>query len=132
MMCNWCSPEQLCREWSNMCEDGFKWKNLEMTYEDTNIDYYVIVNQPPRNSYFNPAKTIVFQMEPWVHDKTMNWGVKTWGEWAIPDPNKFLAVRGRHTECHNNAFWQLELTLNQLLNLKPNKTKILSSICSSK
>ena len=66
----------------------------------------------------------------------MNWGVKTWGQWANPDPNKFLAVRGRRTEHHNNAFWQLELTLDQIINLNSQKEKVkenyISSICSSK
>jgi len=40
MICNWCSSEQLCKEWSNMCKDGYTWNNIEMTWEDKNIDYY--------------------------------------------------------------------------------------------
>jgi len=138
MLCNWCSSEQLCKEWANMCDDvtRFQWKNIEMTWTDKReeIDYYVIINSPPPNSYFEPLKTIVFQMEPWVNDSTKPWGVKTWGKWAEPNPAEFLAVRGRKTPHHNNAFWQLELTYNQLLNLKITEEKqhIISSICSSK
>jgi GR25 family glycosyltransferase involved in LPS biosynthesis len=134
MLCNWCSSEQLCKEWSNMCEKGFVWKNMELvwTYVKEEIDYYVIINSCSKDAYFVPSKTIVFQMEPWVNDATKNWGVKTWNKWADPDPDKFLAVRGRKTHHHNNAFWQLELTYNELLNLKVEKTKIISSICSSK
>jgi GR25 family glycosyltransferase involved in LPS biosynthesis len=134
MLCNWCSSEQLCKEWSNMCEEGFVWKNMEFVWTNKReeIDYYVIINFPPKDAYFEPLKTIVFQMEPWVHDITRNWWVKTWNKWADPDPEKFLAVRGRKTPHHNNAFWQLELTCNELLNLKVEKTKIISSICSSK
>jgi hypothetical protein len=30
MLCNWCSSQQLCKEWSNMCEEGYRWKNLEI------------------------------------------------------------------------------------------------------
>ena len=75
-------------------------------------------------------------MEPWVNNLNNNWGVKTWGIWAEPDPTKFLAVRGRKTHTHNNAFWQLELTLNDLTNVLPVKELIksttISSICSSK
>jgi hypothetical protein len=95
---------------------------------------YIIINKPPLGAQYNPKKTIVFQMEPWVHDETMNWGVKTWGPWANPDPNVFLAVRGRRTEHHNNAFWQLELSLDQIINLDTKKEKggYVSSICSSK
>jgi GR25 family glycosyltransferase involved in LPS biosynthesis len=132
MMCNWCSGEQLCKEWSNMCESGLKWKNIEMTHTDDNVDFYVIVNSPPAGQYFDPARTIVFQMEPWVEDTSKPWGVKSWGTWAQPDPAKFLAVRGRRTSFHNNAFWQLELTYPQLMTMKFEKTDVISSICSSK
>lgn len=132
MMCNWCSNKQLCKEWSNMCETGLKWKNIEITDSDDNVDFYVIVNSPPAGEYFDPARTIVFQMEPWVEDSSRTWGVKSWGKWAEPDPTKFLAVRGRRTPVHNNAFWQLELTYPQLMNMKFEKTSVISSICSSK
>ena len=138
MLCNWTHSENLCKEWSNMCEDpvNFRWKNYQLVWSDNKdeIDYYVIINSPPRDAYFDPLKTIVFQMEPWVNDPTKNWGVKTWGQWAEPDPSKFLAVRGRKTTHHNNAFWQLELTYKELFEMDPvrNKQHTISSICSSK
>jgi len=138
MICNWCTSEQLCKEWSNMCEQPskFSWKNIQITWENTDIDYYVIINKPLfKDEYFEPNKTIIFQMEPYVFDHTKNWGVKTWGEWCNPDPLRFLAVRGRHTKYHNNAFWQLEQTYNELVNLNIeaiDKKNNLSSICSSK
>ena len=139
MLCNWTSSENLCKEWSNMCEHGFgyKWKNYELVWTDVKeyIDYYVIINYPPKDAYYDPKRTIVFQMEPWINDLTKPWGVKTWGKWAEPNPTHFLAVRGRKTDHHNNAFWQLELTLNDLetpgLFEKTNCTTV-SSICSSK
>ncbi len=133
LMCNWCTSKQLCVEWSPMCHQNYRWQNLEITWDNKHIDYYVIVNRPPANEYFVPEKTIVFQMEPWVLNTSSNWGVKTWGKWAEPDPAKFLAVRGRKTKCHNNAYWQLELTCRQLerLTYLPKKD-IVSSICSSK
>jgi GR25 family glycosyltransferase involved in LPS biosynthesis len=135
MLCNWCSSKDLCNEWSNMCESGYTWKNIEITWDDCNIDYWVIINKPCDNSYYDPKRTIVFQMEPWINNESHLWGVKTWDEWAQPDENKFLAVRGRKTKCHNNAFWQLELNLNELIDLKyenENKMDAVSSICSSK
>jgi len=137
MLCNWCSSEQLCKEWSNMCENEFKWKNYELVWTNVkeDIDYYVIINRPLNDDYFDPKRTIVFQMEPWVNDTNKPWGVKTWGKWADPDPNDFLAVRGRKTNCHNNAFWQLELKLNDFQKpelFEKTKGKTISSICSSK
>ena len=138
MLCNWTNSESLCKQWSNMCDDpvNFRWKNYQLVWTDNKdeIDYYVIINAPPRDAYFDPLKTIVFQMEPWVNDPTKNWGVKTWGQWAEPDPSKFLAVRGRKTAHHNNAFWQLELTYKELLDIDLDRIKqhTISSICSSK
>lgn len=141
MLCNWTDSKQLCKEWSNMCDTGsrFRWKNYRMVWTDRveDIDYYVIVNMPPPGAYYDPKKTIVFQMEPWVYDENKPWGVKTWGEWDEPDENKFLAVRGRKTNHHNNCFWQLELSLNDLLNTElfikeKEKQSVLSTICSSK
>lgn len=108
MLCNWCSSHDVCLEFLTMYKDGnFKeWSNIEITWENTNIDYYVIINMPPKDEYYNPEKTIVFQMEPWVYDENRNWGVKTWGEWANPDPTKFMKVF-RHTESLNNVQWQV-------------------------
>ena len=109
MICNWCSSEQLCKEWSNMCEVDYRWKNIEITSEDENIDYYVIINKPnDENIFYNPEKTLIFQMEPWVYDKTKNWGVKTWGKWSTPDENTFLYV-GSHNKYLNNVQWQIEI-----------------------
>jgi hypothetical protein len=118
-------------------ESVYKWKNYQLVWTEIKeeIDYYVIVNSPPKDAYYDPKRTIVFQMEPWVYDLSKKWGVKTWAEWAEPDCNKFLAVRGRKSDCHNNAFWQLEQKLNDFSNsslFEKNKGSILSSICSSK
>jgi hypothetical protein len=90
---------------------GFcKNNTIELVYDNDidNIDYYVIINMPTFDSLgdYDPKKTIIFQMEPWVYDNTKNWGVKTWGEWAIPDSNKFMKVF-RHTESLNNVQWQV-------------------------
>ena len=137
MLCNWTSSEQLCKDWSNMCEKEFKWKNYELVWTDVkeDIDYYIIINSVSNDVYFDPKRTIVFQMEPWVYDLSKPWGVKTWDKWAEPNPTHLLAVRGRKSNCHNNAFWQLELTLNDLQKpemFEKNKGSIVSSICSSK
>ena len=137
MICNWCSSYQLCKEWSNMCTepDTFIWNNIEITWNNENIDYYVIINSPPPGEYYEPKRTIVFQMEPWVYDPSKNWGVKTWGEWAEPNPVKFLYVIGRKTNEYNNAFWQLELKLSDLYTselFKKTEGDKISSIVSSK
>jgi len=131
MLCNWCTSEHLCKEWANMYD--VRWKNIEMTWTDKReeIDYYVIINSPPPNSYFEPSKTIVFQMEPWVNDSTKNWGVKTWGKWAEPNPADFLHVHSHKTNL-NNVQWQINIPLRDNVNIITQKQNIISAICSSK
>tara|TARA_R110002074_G_scaffold173006_4_gene335677 strand:- start:1015 stop:2082 length:1068 start_codon:yes stop_codon:yes gene_type:complete len=113
----------LCSHWKNMCEEGLTWKNIEITHEDDNIDYYVIINKPIGNSKYIPEKTILFQMEPWIEDLSKNWGVKTWGEWANPDEEKFLYV-GNHKKSLNNVQWWVD---NKTLTIpETRKDKIIS------
>jgi GR25 family glycosyltransferase involved in LPS biosynthesis/glycosyltransferase involved in cell wall biosynthesis len=136
MLCNWCSSADLCKEWLNMTQGNYIWNNIQITWEDDDIDYYVIINKPPPGAKFIPEKTVIFHMEPWCADDNQRWGVKTWGEWAKPDPAKFLQVRS-HDKYLNTGFWQLNMTHSQLqANLlgkkQPGLGNIISSICSSK
>ena len=134
MLCNWCSSKQLCIEWNKQTKGNFIWNDIQFTWEDNNIDYYVIINSPPTNEYYVASKTIIFQMEPWCYLPEQKWGVKTWGEWAEPDESKFLQVRS-HKKYYNNGFWQLKSTYTELKNNKDiNKYdhNIISTICTSK
>ena len=135
MLCNWCSSEQLCKEWSTMCHDKLhkKWKNIEITCEDKEIDYYVIINSPPVDAVYEPSKTIVFQMEPWVYDETKQWGVKTWGnEWSSPDPTKFLRVFTHKTHL-NNVQWQIDYPFHSTpVPEGSKKLNRVAAICSEK
>src|SRR5262249_45989201 len=67
----------------------------------------------------------------WCGEEYQTWGVKTWGEWAEPEESKFLQVRS-HRKYLNNAFWQLHATYHELKKLPIEKTKLISTICSSK
>jgi len=127
MLCNWSNSKELCKDWLNM---HINRTNIIITSDDNDIDYYIIINMPSDNSYYNPKKTILFQMEPWVYNEQLNWGVKTWGKWA--NPNNLMEIRGRNTDTYNNCFWQLEQTFEDLKVLNKEKSKIISSICSSK
>ena len=139
LLCNWNSSEGLCRQWQKMLtnedeqRENFRWNNFEFTWNDVNVDFYVIINKPPANEYYEPSRTIVFQMEPWCGGADQTWGVKTWGEWARPDPLKFLQVRS-HENFVNNAFWQLAASYDDLKYRTPRKSmgNRISSICSSK
>jgi hypothetical protein len=139
MLCNWCSSEDLCKEWLKMCKGTsgkYKWNDLEITWSDEDIDYYVIINKPRDGDKYIAEKSIIYHMEPWCAGD-QNWGVKTWGEWAKPDPKNFLQVR-THDKFVNTVFWQVNLTYDRLQTMdmvsekKPALDKVVSSICSSK
>ena len=131
LLCNWCTSKELCEDWKRMAKNGYTWNNIEITWETENIDFYIIINKPSDNQYI-PERTIVFQMEPWCDDPTQNWGVKTWGEWAKPDPKKFLQVRTHKTHV-NNCAWQLDTTYNEFKKLSIIKQyNIISCISSDK
>jgi GR25 family glycosyltransferase involved in LPS biosynthesis len=133
LLCNWQYSENLCNEWDPMSKGNYTWNNIKVTPNDDYADYYIIINKPlHENDKYKPEKTIIFQMEPRCNNLNQNWGVKTWGEWADPDPNKFLQVR-THDNFYNNCTWQLTKTLDDLS--RNNDSKIynyLSTICSSK
>ena len=133
ILCDWCSSEKLCQECNNMSKGNCIWNNIRITHEDENIDYYIIINKPfDKNQKYDMDKTIVFQMEPLCNNEYQNWGVKTWGVWAIPDESKFLHVR-THKKYYNNCMWQLYIDYNQLMNNSIKKThNYMSTICSSK
>jgi|GEM_PF-177186 len=131
LMGDWCPPEQLCAEWDRMSQGDLRWNDIEVTFEDVDIDIFVIINRPWPGEWYIPERTIIFQMEPWCGGAHQTWGAKTWGDWAAPDPSLFLQVRG-HRSHLNNAFWQLRATYDELRTQPIRKTRILSSICSGK
>jgi uncharacterized protein (TIGR02145 family) len=84
------------------------------------------------DEYYEPSKTVVFQMEPWVYDNSKPWGIKTWGEWAEPDTTKFLHVNS-HKNYLNNVEWHIGLPLEEISKtIECEKMDKISSICSSK
>ena len=103
LISNWESSEQMAKGFGSMGTD------LDLTWKDE-ADYYIIVNMPGTDDFYDPKKSIVFQMEPWVYDDKKRWGVKTWGLWANPDPSKFLHVHNR--KFLNPAQWSLKGDLN--------------------
>lgn len=133
LLSNYSTSEKMCKQWNFMSQGDFKWNNLKLTSEDYNVDYYVIINKPQRNSFYIPEKSIIFQMEPWVYDTNKHWGVKSWGYWANPDPSQFLYV-STHKKDLNNCGWEIDLTYNYLNNniIKKKYDNVLSTICTDK
>lgn len=132
LLCNWKSCKDICEEMSKMTMGNNMWNDIEITWEDTDIDFYVILNMPGNNKYI-PERSIVFQLEPWCYEEYQKWGVKTWGEWSKPDEKKFLEVR-THRKYYNPSIWLYGLTYREIKNMviDKEKGKIISSVCSSK
>jgi GR25 family glycosyltransferase involved in LPS biosynthesis len=124
LIADWISSGPLCELWNRQSQGDYAWADIEVTADDDDVDYYVIVNRPKDDSaHFRPDRTVVFQMEPSAISST-------WGAWASPDPREFLQVRS-HDRYPNNGEWHLGLTYDELLTLPIEKTAQLSSVTSS-
>jgi GR25 family glycosyltransferase involved in LPS biosynthesis len=116
---NWQSCRQMAKEFGVMAQSDF------VITSEGKADYYIIVNFPPEGEFYDPQKTIILQMEPWVNDNSKNWGVKTWGIWAEPDPSMFLHVNS-HRKFLNPAQWSFNEDLENLPPKKDKATVVLS------
>ena len=130
LICNWDTSKNLCDEWNKMTKGNYIWNNLQFTWTDTDIDYYVIINMPHKGAIYDPNKTIIFQLEPKCTESGQNWGTKTWGEWETP--KGFF-----HLETTENgvipAYWLCNGTYKFLKNNSfQEKENIISHISSSK
>ena len=125
MLCNWCSSQQLIDTWNNMSENGnYSWKNIQIVASEP-CDYYCIINKPPDDATYDPDKTIVFRMEPYMEKD-----VTQWGAFAKPDPAHFKFV-GFHDTQYNNNEWHLSKTYQQLCNESVEKNAELSHVLST-
>ena len=119
MLCNWCSSEEVCKEFRKQLSSELA-SQITLTWTDdpANVDYWVILNYPRVDcGYYDPKRTLVFRLEPWCGEPWQTWGAKTWGEWAFPDPTKFLYVHAGPTP----VFWQCQKTADEILALPPAK-----------
>ena len=104
-------------------EEG-RWDEVELTL-DEDTEYFALLNRPgPDSAPFAPERTIVIPMEP-PH------AVAEWGEWAAPDPRRFLQVRG-HDRFPNAGEWHLGRSWAELHEVSPAKDRGLSAVVSSR
>ena len=56
LCCNWCSNDDICNLWNKMSKDNnFTWNNIKIVSSEP-CDFYCIVNKPPDNLKYDPAK----------------------------------------------------------------------------
>lgn len=130
LLCNWCSSEELCKQWNKMSKGDYTWNNIQIVYDEP-ADYYCVINKPPDNRSLNLSKTILFRMEPYMEKHPEKWS----SEWANPKETEFLYC-GTHSLYFNNIEWHLSKTYEQLVNYKIVKdskfVNILSTVLSDK
>ena len=129
LLCNWTTSEDLCKTWNKMSKGNYTWENLQITWENDNIDYWVIINRPLTEEKFDPKRTVIFHMEPYIARD-----VHLWGGWSQPNKSLYYKVCDHETE-HNNVEWHLSKTYQQLMfeKIEKNgKNKVISTILSPK
>lgn len=122
LLCNWTTSLDLCRCWDKMSKGNCKWNSIQVTHEDIDIDYYVIVNKPREGDYYIPEKTIVFRMEPDTETSPH------WNDW-YRSKDQFMYFLDL-SKFRNNTEWHLDLNYNDMSN-SIQKTKLISTVVSS-
>lgn len=126
--CNWLGPGRLGELWDKMSQGEKTWNKIRITENVDQADYHVVINSTAESIDF--SRTIIFQMEPGMKDHP-----EQWGEWADPDPQKFLRVF-THDNSFNNCEWHLGWNYIQLKKEKiqkdPSKAGVISTVLSSK
>ena len=126
----WANSKDVCDDFNWMSPNrDYTWKNDENIIKlvwDDDPDYYIIVNKPPNNCYYDPKKTIVFPMEPIALGNPN--GAHTWGKWYKPNKNKFLHVHGRPEII--NVQWNLKIPYNMYANDIQSTSKNINRVAS--
>ena len=116
ILTNWCDSRQIADQWNKMSQGNYTWNNIRIVWSG-NVDYYVVINGTQVELTSEQKKrTIIFQMEPYM-------------EWY--NPKDFLKVCKHETEYNNNE-WHLSKTFQELTQMIPEKTQVLSTVLSAK
>lgn len=122
---SWTTPSQLLEDWKQMLI-GTVWdKQYEWLGNDGTADYSVIINKPTPGYSFDPEKTIVFRMEPYIDN------IPVFNDWDSGTRRKggFMAFMD-HENFRNNSEWWLSGT-NEQLSKPIVKSALLSIVVSS-
>jgi GR25 family glycosyltransferase involved in LPS biosynthesis len=103
----WGSPSALRTEFTD--QFAATTTEIALAREGETADFSVILGKPQSGTVVNPGRTLTFHLEPWCGEPWQTWGVKTWGEWAAPDPAQFLHVQTA-ARAPTPGFWQLRKT----------------------
>lgn len=130
--CHWSDSTGIIHLWNKMSENNnFTWKNILIVDKEP-ADFYCIINRPVNDDFkYDPKKTIIFRMEPYMEKRFDLWGPT----FTNPDSSLYKFV-GKHEFHHNNVEWHLKKTYQELMNepvIKNNDyNNVLSTILSNK
>src|ERR1039457_4917005 len=141
MLANWCDSRTLCELFNRMSSNNdYEWhfldaggarRQIRMTWDDNDPDYWVVINGPQAadESHIDPARTVVFHMEPLMWTDTLR---PLWGRWASPSPLSFIQVRD-HRHYRNSNDWWLGLSYTELNSgPSPDKDRFMAACVSTK
>ncbi len=118
-LCNWTSTQQLIDDWKKMFLNNSK---LEFVNSD-DVDYYVIINKPQPNDKYDPSRTIVFRMEPYIENNPF------YNDWYNKKENFLYFLE--HNIARNNTEWWLSSTVEDLHNTVNKNMDNISTVVSS-
>jgi len=99
-----------------MLKGNYTWNNFKIT-DNKYADYYVIINEASKNTYFDKSKTIILFMEPIIEARV-----------------KYKNFIDSNKECYfhniNGIEWKIEKSYYELLQNNIVKTKNISTITS--
>jgi hypothetical protein len=124
LLCNWASSEQLLNDWSGMLV-GTAWDSKYEWISSGEPDYWVIINKPPPGESFDPLRTIVYRMEPYIDN------IPEYNDWLADHVKTDFLFFLDHAHFRNNSEWWLKSSINELKN-PIEKTKLISAVISSR
>jgi GR25 family glycosyltransferase involved in LPS biosynthesis len=107
LICNSTSSIDLCNCLDKMSMGNGRWNNIRITYEDDDIDYFVIINRPQKGEFYIPSKTIVFRMEPDTETHIR------WNDW-YESKDEFLYFLDL-SKFRNNSEWHMGLSYKEMM-----------------
>lgn len=118
LICNW--DKDLTKKWNYMIPKDSKIQFV--SGKNIKADYYVIINFPIYNEYYEPKKTILFHMEP------LNYYSRA-EQWRQPNHADFFQVIS-HKNGYNNIEWFISKNIDTLRNEQIKKSSVLSMVLS--
>ena len=116
LICNWLNSIDLCYSINKMSYGSLYWNNIQFTWEDDLVDYFIIINEPFEDTYYIPEKTIIIEN---ILNHKIN-GLKNIEFKNNLDSNKFMKIIP-FNESYKYTIWNIPENYISLTNNIINK-----------